>query len=110
MKLRVSTAIRLPKRATTRHSDNTLVIAGYESDCNEHRMIGVNYLDQPYSMSNKTYLIRFKPPEIGFGLVTAARAEIHGEHLVLLREDGSLCALFVLEIVESWSELEMHSA
>ena len=37
--------------------------------------------------------------------VTAASAEIHGEHLVLLDSTGKLAALFLLEIVESWSEL-----
>ena len=40
----------------------------------------------------------------------AARAEIHGEHLVFLRSDGNLAALFVLEIVESWSEFELYNA
>jgi hypothetical protein len=56
-------------------------------------------------MSDKAYLIRFKgpdptPPE----LVIAADIEFHGEHLVFLKSDGTLAALFVLEVVESWSE------
>jgi len=38
--------------------------------------------------------------------VIAASAEIHGEHLVFLRSDGSLAALFVMEIVENWHEAE----
>jgi hypothetical protein len=38
--------------------------------------------------------------------VIAANAEIHGEHLVFLRSDGSLAALFVLEVVGSWSEVD----
>ncbi len=37
--------------------------------------------------------------------VTAATAEIHGEHLVLLDSQGQLAALFVLDMVESWNEL-----
>ena len=37
---------------------------------------------------------------------TASSAEIHGEHLVFLHADGSLAALFLLELVESWSEIE----
>ena len=54
-------------------------------------------------MSYESYLVRFKgadpPPE----LVIAEAIEFHGEHLVFLRSDGSLAALFLLEIVESWS-------
>jgi hypothetical protein len=57
-------------------------------------------------MRDKTYLIRFKCSHLVPHLVTAAGAEIHGEHLVFLRSDGSLAALFVLEIVESWPEVE----
>ena len=37
--------------------------------------------------------------------VTAASADIHGEHLVFLDSTGKLAALFLLEIVESWSEM-----
>jgi hypothetical protein len=42
--------------------------------------------------------------------VIAASAEIHGEHLVYLRLDGSLAALFMLENVESWSEFDLYKA
>jgi hypothetical protein len=56
-------------------------------------------------MRDKTYLIRFKRPYLTPHLAIAASAEIHGEHLVFLRSDGSPVALFVLEIVESWSEV-----
>jgi hypothetical protein len=28
----------------------------------------------------------------------------HGEHIVLLNSDGKLAALFLLEIVENWTE------
>jgi hypothetical protein len=58
-------------------------------------------------MRDKTYLIRFKGPAVTFHVVIAASAEIHGEHLVFLRLDGCPAALFVLEIVESWSEFEL---
>jgi hypothetical protein len=58
-------------------------------------------------MPDKVYLIRFKGSDVSFHVVIAARAEIHGEHLVFLRSDGTLAALFVLEIVESWSEYEL---
>jgi hypothetical protein len=57
-------------------------------------------------MADTAYLVRLKgadpPPE----LVIAKTVEFQGEHLVFLRSDGSLAALFVLEIVESWSEVK----
>jgi len=59
-----------------------------------------------HSAREKTYLIRFKSSHMVPHLVTAASAEIHGDHLVFLRSDGSLTALFALEIVESWPEVE----
>jgi hypothetical protein len=58
-------------------------------------------------MADSAYLVRFKgadsPPE----LVIAERIEVHGEHLVFLRSDGSLAALFVLEVIETWFEIEL---
>jgi hypothetical protein len=58
-------------------------------------------------MADSAYLVRFKaadpPPE----LVIAERIEVHGEHLVFLRADDSLAALFVLEIIESWFETKL---
>jgi len=57
-------------------------------------------------MQEKTYLVRFKRSDLDTKLVIAASAEIHGEHLVFLRSDGSLAALFVMEIVENWHEAE----
>jgi hypothetical protein len=56
-------------------------------------------------MTDKTYLVRFKPRELGLKAVIAARAEIHGEHIALLNSKGKLAALFLVEIVESWSVL-----
>jgi len=57
-------------------------------------------------MADTVYLVRFKgadpPPE----LVIAETIEFHGEHIVFLRSDGFLAALFVLEIVESWYEVK----
>lgn len=55
-------------------------------------------------MSDKAYLIRFKHRELGTQSVTAASAEIHGEHIALLTSKGKLAALFLTEVVESWSE------
>jgi hypothetical protein len=61
---------------------------------------------QLHPMPDKIHLIRFKPSDLSPYIVSAANAEIHGEHLVFLRSDGSLAALFVLEVVERWSEVD----
>jgi hypothetical protein len=58
-----------------------------------------------HSMRDKCYQVRFKCSNLSPQLVISASVEIHGEHLVFLRSDGSLAALFVLEIVESWPEV-----
>jgi hypothetical protein len=55
-------------------------------------------------MSDKVYLIRFKHPELSIQSVIATSAEIHGEHIALLNSKGKLAALFLTEVVESWSE------
>jgi hypothetical protein len=57
-------------------------------------------------MIDKTFLVRFKPPELSTQLVTAVRAEIRGEHLVLLNAEGKLAALFLLDLVDSWVEVQ----
>lgn len=36
----------------------------------------------------------------------AATVEMQGDHLVFLAVEGTLAALFLLEIVESWNEIE----
>jgi hypothetical protein len=61
-------------------------------------------------MPDKLYLIRFKGPGVSFHAVIAATAEVYDEHLVFLRSDVKLAALFLLDIVESWSEFELYSA
>jgi hypothetical protein len=61
-------------------------------------------------MRDKSYLVTFKESDISPHIVIAASAEIHGDHLIYLRLDGSLAALFMLEIVESWSELNLYNA
>jgi hypothetical protein len=58
-------------------------------------------------MPDKAYLIRFKGTDLPPELVIAVSVEFHGEHLVFLKSDGTLAALFVLEIVESWSEIKL---
>jgi hypothetical protein len=70
----------------------------------ERRVSGASRTADP--MADTAYLVRYKgadpPPEV----VIAETIEIHGEHLVFLRSDGSLAALFVLETVESCSEVK----
>jgi hypothetical protein len=57
-------------------------------------------------MANKVYIVKLKPPALGvIHAVTASRVEIHDEHLIFCASEGKLAALFLLEIVESWSEL-----
>jgi hypothetical protein len=58
-------------------------------------------------MQNNGYLVRFKGADLPPELVIAETVEFHGEHLVFLRSDSSLAALFVFETVESWSEVKL---
>jgi hypothetical protein len=58
-------------------------------------------------MRDKAYLVRFKHPELSIQSVIAASAEIHGEHIALLNSKGKLAALFLTEVVESWSEFAL---
>jgi hypothetical protein len=44
-------------------------------------------------MTDKTYLVRFKPGELG---LVAVKAEIHGEHLALLNSECKPAALFLM--------------
>jgi hypothetical protein len=57
-------------------------------------------------MADTAYLVRFKGADQRPEVVIAETIEVHGEHLVFLRSDGSLAALFVLEIIEGWSEVK----
>lgn len=56
-------------------------------------------------MTDRTFIVRFKPPQLSTPPVIATDAEIHGEHIVLLNSTGKLAALFLMEAVESWTEL-----
>jgi hypothetical protein len=57
-------------------------------------------------MAYTAYLVRFKGGDLPPELLIAETVELHGEHIAFVRSDGSLAALFVLEIVESWSEVK----
>jgi hypothetical protein len=56
-------------------------------------------------MVDTTFLIEFRTPDLGGQSVFAARAEVRGEHLLLLNSDGQLAEAFMLENVKSWSEV-----
>jgi hypothetical protein len=60
-------------------------------------------------MTDRRFLVRFKPPEMDPQTVIAASYEIQGDHLVFWAGDGRLAGLFLMEVVESWSELELHA-
>jgi hypothetical protein len=61
-------------------------------------------------MTERTYLFRFKSPGLSTQPVTAASAEIQGDHIVLLDSHGKLVALFSMDIVESWSVIGIPQA
>lgn len=56
-------------------------------------------------MVDTTFLIQFRTPGLGAQSVIAARAEVRGEHLLLLRSNGQLAAVFMLDDVKNWSEV-----
>jgi len=66
----------------------------------------ISFREVRHNMADAAYLVRFKRAELTPELVIAETIEFQGEHLVFLRSDGALAALFVLEIVESWSEVK----
>jgi hypothetical protein len=71
-------------------------------------MFAANIFRQDWKgkMADRTFLVRFKPAELPPQLIVADRTEFQGEHLVFLNSAGEFVALFVLDIVESWSECE----
>jgi hypothetical protein len=56
-------------------------------------------------MPHTTFLIEFRAPDLGALCVSAARAEVRGDHLLLLNSDGQLAEAFMLEDVKGWSEV-----
>jgi hypothetical protein len=52
-----------------------------------------------------TFVVFFKDPALGFQLVVAESCHIVGDHLVFLREDERLAALFLLSVVKRWSTI-----
>jgi hypothetical protein len=54
---------------------------------------------------DQTYVVTLKPPSRATQQVFAATPEVRGNHLVFVDAKGNLAALFLLELVESWSVL-----
>jgi hypothetical protein len=71
----------------------------------EQRLLATYQARGTDAMTHKTYLIRFKPPQIGTQVVVAESVQIHDEHLAFLNSKGELVALFLLELVEGWSQV-----
>ena len=61
--------------------------------------------DVPVNMTNKTYLVRLKAPDLATQHVFAASVEMRGEHLVFVDSAGKLAALFLLEVVSDVSDI-----
>jgi hypothetical protein len=59
-------------------------------------------------MLEQTYLVTLMPPSRAIQQVFAATAEVRGNHLVFLDAKGNFAALFLLELVESWSVLPVE--
>jgi hypothetical protein len=57
-------------------------------------------------MADRRFFIRFKSTQSEIQLVIAERAEVHGEHLVFINSAGEMAAMFLLEVVENWSDSE----
>ena len=57
-------------------------------------------------MAEKAFIVRFKTRDLSPQCFIAERAEFQGDHSVLLTATGKLAAMFLGEIVESWSEIE----
>jgi hypothetical protein len=54
-------------------------------------------------MSEKIYVVYFKPPESSSQRVRASSDEVVDGYLVLRDENGDMRGLFLLEVVETWT-------
>jgi hypothetical protein len=58
-------------------------------------------------MAAKRFLVRFKLPQMTMQPVIAESARIQGDQLVFLDSKRKQVAVFVLTVVESWSESDL---
>jgi hypothetical protein len=57
-------------------------------------------------MASKAYIVKLKPPALdAVRTLIASTLEIHDEHLIVRDSEAKVAALFLLEVVESWSEI-----
>jgi hypothetical protein len=56
-------------------------------------------------MVDQTYFVTMRPPNQATQQVFAATAEVRGSHLVFVDAQGNVAALFLLDLVASWSVL-----
>ena len=56
-------------------------------------------------MPNRTFLVRLRSDAIQ--QVRAATIEVHGQHLVFLTAKGKLAGVFLLDLVESWRQIDL---
>jgi hypothetical protein len=54
---------------------------------------------------DKTWIVFFNRPQLESQLVVAANATVVGDHLTFTNLKGDLVALFLLEVVASYSEV-----
>jgi hypothetical protein len=54
---------------------------------------------------DKTWIVSFKRPQLETQLVVAANAMVVGDHLVFINSKGDMVCLFLLEVVESYTEV-----
>ena len=67
-------------------------------------LLGLRVETEPRAMAERWYSVKLQneqEPET----VRAASAEIADDYLILLKEDGTIAALFLREVVEHWCVL-----
>jgi hypothetical protein len=55
-------------------------------------------------MADRRFLVRLKPPTMTMHMVLAQTAMIEGDHIVFSDSEGKRVAVFLINIIESWSE------
>jgi hypothetical protein len=58
-------------------------------------------------MADRRFLVRFKLPQMTLQSVIAESVLIQGDHLVFLDSKRNPVAMFVMTVVESWSESDL---
>jgi hypothetical protein len=57
-------------------------------------------------MAARTFIVRMKAPDASIHFVVANEAFICGDQLILVDSENKLAALFVVDFVESWCQLQ----